>query len=168
MKRSIYDEIIQSKIFLIRGKKVMLDCDLAKLYGVETKYLIRQVRRHHERFPKEFLLLLTQQEVTNLKCQIGTSSWGGRRYLPYAFTEHGILMLSSVLNSKRAIQVNIQIMRTFMKLREILASHEKLREKIEAMERKYDAQFKGVFQAIKTLLNPSVKIKRRMIGFKPH
>ena len=145
----------------------MLDRDLAELYGVKTKHLTRQVRRNKDRFPPDFLLLLTPQELKNLRCQIGTSSWGGKRYLSYAFTEHGILMLSSVLNSKRAIQVNIQIMRTFAKLREMLASHKELRRKIEEMERKYDYQFKVVFKAIKELLEPSMKSKEP-IGFRPH
>jgi len=165
-KMPIPQEVIQSKIFIIRGKKVMLDRDLAELYGVETKYLTRQVRRNKERFPNEFLVTLTRQEVSILRCQIGTSSWGGQRYLPYAFTEHGILMLSSILNSKRAIQVNIQIMKTFIQLREMLASHKELRQKIEEMEKKYDHQFKVIFKAIKELLKPPQKLKEP-IGFRP-
>jgi len=165
-KQIVLQEVIQSRILLIRGKKVMLDKDLAELYEVETKNLTRQVRRHQDRFPSDFLLLLTRQEVTNLKCQIGTSSWGGKRKLPYTFTEHGILMLSSVLNSKRAIHVNIEIMRTFTKLREMAAGHKELRRKIEEMERKYDYQFKVVFKAIKELLAPPQKSKRP-IGFQP-
>ena len=159
-------EIIQSRIFFVRGKKVMLDRDLAELYGVETKYLTRQVRRNIDRFPSDFLLHLTQQEVANLKRHFGTSSWGGTRKLPFAFTEHGILMLSSVLNSKRAIQVNIQIMRTFTRLREMLANHKDLKQKIEKMEKKYDYQFKVVFEAIKKLLEPPQKPKEP-IGFRP-
>lgn len=143
----------------------MFDKDLAALYGVETKYLTRQVRRNLERFPEDFLLTLTKQEVANLRCQFGTSSWGGLRYRPFAFTEHGILMLSSVLNSKRALQVNIQIMRTFTKLREMLASHKELREKIEAMEKKYDHQFRIVFQAIRELLEPPPRRTKGPIGF---
>lgn len=162
----IPQEIIQNKILFIRGQKVMLDKDLAELYGVETKYLTRQVRRNIERFPREFLLTLTRQEVTNLRCQFGTSRWGGIRYLPYAFTEHGILMLSSVLNSKPAIQVNIQIMKTFIQLREILANHAELRDKIEEMEKHYDYQFKAVFKAIRKLLEPPKKSKKP-IGFHP-
>ncbi len=158
------EEIIQNKILLIRGRKVMLDKDLAELYGVETKHLTRQVRRNKDRFPVDFLLPLTQQEVANLKCHFGTSSWGGPRKLPYAFTEYGILMLSSVLNSKRAIQVNIQIMRTFAKLRELMIEHRDLREKIEKMEKKYDHQFQIVFEAIKRLLEPPTKSKGS-IGF---
>jgi hypothetical protein len=145
----------------------MLDRDLALLYGVETRYLTRQVRRHKERFPADFLLVLTQQEFAVLKCHFGTSSWGGTRKLPLAFTEHGILMLSSVLNSQRAIQVNIQIMRTFTKLRELMATHADLRRKIETMEKKYDHQFRIVFEAIKKLLEQPEKPKGR-IGFHPH
>ena len=159
-------EMIQSKIFLIRGKKVMLDRDLAELYGVKTEQLTRQVRRNRERFPDDFLLQLTKEEVTNLICHFGRSSWGGARKPPFAFTEHGILMLSSVLNSSRAIQVNVQIMKTFIQLREMLAGHKELRRKIEEMESKYDYQFKAVFQAIKELLNPSQKPKEP-IGFRP-
>ena len=157
-------EIIQGKILMIRGKKVMLDKDLAELYQIENKYLIRQVRRHISRFPSDFLLTLTQEELVNLRCQFGTSSWGGRRYLPYAFTEHGILMLSSVLNSKRAIQVNIEIMRTFTKIRELLNTHKGLKEKIEEMEKKYDKQFKIVFAAIRQLLD-TPKDTSKPIGF---
>ena len=159
-------EMIQSKIFLIRGKKVMLDRDLAELYGVKTEQLTRQVRRNRERFPDDFLLQLTKEEVTNLICHFGRSSWGGARKPPFAFTEHGILMLSSVLNSKRAVQVNIQIMRTFTKFREMLANHKELRQKIEEMENKYNYQFKVVFKAIKELLEPTMKPKRLM-GFQP-
>ncbi|VAX36808.1 FIG00898051: hypothetical protein [hydrothermal vent metagenome] len=160
----IAPEMIENKILLIKGQKVMLDRNLAELYGVETKQLTRQVRRNIDRFPSDFLLTLTQKEVTILKCQIGTSSWGGIRKLPFAFTEHGILMLSSVLNSKRAIQVNIQIMRTFTKLREMLSTHKDLKRKIESMEKKYDHQFQIVFETIKKLIDPPEKPKGR-IGF---
>lgn len=163
-KLIIAQEIIERKILLMRGKKMMLDRDLAELYGVETKYLTRQVRRNIDRFPSDFLLHLTQQEVANLKRHFGTSSWGGTRKLPFAFTEHGILMLSSVLNSKRAVQVNIQIMRTFTRLREMLAGHVELRRKVEEMEKKYDYQFKAIFDAIKKLLEPPEKPKNP-IGF---
>ncbi|MBI4367948.1 MAG: ORF6N domain-containing protein [Candidatus Omnitrophica bacterium] len=162
----IPQETIRNKILLLRGKKVMLDRDLAKLYGVETKHLTRQVRRNKSRFPADFLLTLITQEVANLKCQFGTSSWGGTRKPPFAFTEHGILMLSSILNSERAVQVNIQIMRTFTKLREMLTSHKELKRKIEEMEKKYDYRFKVVFKAIKELIESPRKFKRR-IGFHP-
>ncbi len=157
-------EIIQNKIYLIRDRKVMLDRDLAALYGVDTKQLTRQVRRNIERFPPTFLLNLTKKELVNLKCQFGTSSWGGTRKPPMAFTEHGILMLSSVINSKRAIQVNIQIMETFTKLRAILINHRELKLKIDEIEKKYDYQFKIIFDAIKKLFEPPEKPKER-IGF---
>ena len=158
-------EIIQSKIFLIRGKKVMLDRDLAELYGVETKQLKRAVKRNAFRFPVDFMFELTKQEYRALRYHFGTLKRGVHsKYLSYAFTEHGILMLSSVLNSKRAIQVNIQIMRTFTKLHEMLANHKELKQKIEEMEKKYDHQFKVVFNAIKELLKPPQK-SRGPIGF---
>ena len=142
----------------------MLDRDLAVLYGVETKYLKRQVNRNIERFPEDFIFQLTKEELDNLRCQFGTSSWGGIRYLPYAFTEQGVAMLSSVLKSKRAIQVNIQIMRAFIKLKEMLSTHKDLKQKIEEMEKKYDYQFKIVFDAIKQLLEPPV-VPKGKIGF---
>ena len=143
----------------------MLDRDLAELYGAETKYLTRQVRRNQERFPPDLLLVLTPQEVKILRCQIGTSSWGGQRYLPLVFTEHGILMLSSVLRSERAIQVNIQIMRTFTSLRQMLRSHRKLWQKIEEMEKTYDRQFKVVFEALRKLLEKPMERRKQKIGF---
>lgn len=154
IKALIPHTVIQNKILFLRGKKIMLDRDLAELYGVETKHLTRQVRRNRSRFPADFLLVLTRQEVANLKCHFGTSRWGGTRKLPFAFTDYGILMLSSVLNSERAVQVNIQIMRTFIKLREMLTSHKESKQKIEAMEKKYDSQFKVVFKTIKELIEP--------------
>ncbi len=157
-------EVIEGKIFTIRGKRVMLDKDLALLYGVETKMLNRALKRNIERFPEDFTFQLTKEELDDLRFHFGTSSWGGQRYLPYAFTENGVAMLSGILNSKRAIQANIQIMRTFTRLREIMASHKDLARKIEDMEKKYDYQFKVVFDAIKQLLEPPVKPKKR-IGF---
>lgn len=163
---SIVDKI-ESKIFKIRGKKVMLDKDLAELYGVETKQLTRQVRRNIERFPDDFMFLLTHQEVRNLRCQIGTSSYGGRRYLPYAFTEQGVAMLSSVLHSKRAIQVNVQIMRAFVNLRRVAVTYADLKRKIEEIEKKYDSQFGIVFKAIKILMEPLPQKSRPRIGFHP-
>jgi phage regulator Rha-like protein len=165
VKDLIPAERIESKIYLIRGQKVMLDRDLAELYGVLTAQLKRQVRRNIERFPKDFMLVLNKKEVDLLVCQFGIPSksfLGGA--MPFAFTEHGILMLSSVLNSKRAIQVNIQIMRMFTKLRRILATHEELRRKIEILEYKYDRQFKVVFDAIKALIKPPESRKNK-IGF---
>ncbi|MDP3661493.1 MAG: ORF6N domain-containing protein [bacterium] len=178
----IPDSRIESRIFFIRGKKVMLDRNLAELYGVETKTLNRAAKRNRLRFPPDFMFQLTKAEAdafsryqfgtlkknSNLKYQIGTSSYGGRRKLPYAFTEQGVAMLSSVLNSKRAIQVNIQIIRTFTKLRELIATNKELREKIEKLESKYNQQFRVVFEAIKQLLAPPEKPARK-IGFNlPH
>lgn len=149
-------ERIAQKIYRIRGQKVMLDSDLAELYDVETKTLNRAVKRNLTRFPEDFMFQLTPEEHENLRYQIGTSSseYGGRRYLPYAFTEQGIAMLSSVLRSERAVEVNIAIMRTFVKMRELMASHAELARKIEAMEKKYDEQFQDVFTIIKKMLIP--------------
>jgi len=155
---------IENKIFLIRGQKVMLDNDLAELYGVETKVLLQAVKRNLDRFPEDFMFILTKQEFKDLKSQIVTSSWGGRRYLPYTFTEQGVAMLSSILRSKRALYVNIQIMRTFTKLREIVSTHKDLQRKIEEMEKKYDQNFRVVFDAIKALLTMP-ESKTRKIGF---
>jgi hypothetical protein len=158
-------ERIEQAICLIRGQKVLLDADLAMLYGVEAKYLTRAVRRNAERFPKDFMFQLSKDEFADLKCQIGTSSsWGGRRYPPYAFTEQGVAMLSSVLRSKRAVQVNVEIMRTFVRLRGILSTHKELARKLDALENKYDRQFKVVFDAIRQLMTPPTQTQRRM-GF---
>ncbi len=161
-------ERITRSILLIRGHKVMLDADRAVLYGVETGALTRAVRRNFDRFPADFMFRLIKQEFEHLRCQFGTSSgWGGRRYPPYAFTEQGVAMLSSVLRSKRAVKVNIEIMRAFVQLREMLASHANLARKLSALERKYDAQFKVVFDAIRELMAPPPPKKRRQIGFAP-
>ncbi|MEK9180457.1 MAG: ORF6N domain-containing protein [Patescibacteria group bacterium] len=159
-------ERVVSKIFLIRGRKVMVDRDLAELYGVETKVLNQSVARNSRRFPGDFMFRLTKKEMETLRSQFVTSNngRGGRRYLPYAFTEQGVAMLSSVLNSERAIQVNIQIIRTFTKLREMLLAHKDLQRKVEAMEKKYDQRFRAVFDAIKQLLVEKEKPKRPM-GF---
>ncbi len=153
-------EIIQNKIYLIRGRKVMFDKDLSDLYGVLTKQLTRQVRRNMERFPEDFLIQLTREEFNGLKCQFGTSSWGGVRKLPLAFTEEGVAMLSGVLHSERAIRVNIQIMRTFTKLREMMTSHKDLARKIEELERKYDKKFVLIFEAIKRLIETPEKLPK--------
>ena len=155
---------ITKRIYHIRGQKVMLDRDLAELYGVKTKALKQAVSRNIDRFPKDFIFVLTNQEVRNLRSQVVTSSWGGSRYFPMAFTEQGVAMLSSVLKSDRAIQVNIQIMRIFTRFRQMLAGHKDLQKKIEAMEEKYDEQFRVVFEAIKQLLNEEEKPKKK-IGF---
>ena len=157
---------IEKAILLIRGQKVMLDADLAELYDVETKVLVQAVKRNLERFPEDFMFQLSQEEFAILRSQIVTSSdWGGRRYRPYAFTEQGVAMLSSVLHSRRAIQVNIEIMRAFIRLRQMLASHVELARKLDALEKKYDAQFKQVFEAIRQLMAPP-EPKRRPIGFR--
>jgi len=158
-------EKIERRIYLIRGQKVMLDQDLASLYEVETKVLVQAVKRNFDRFPEDFLFQLSKQEFTDLKSQIVTSSWGGRRTSPYAFTEHGVAMLSSVLKSKRAIQVNIEIVRAFVQLRQALASQDKLAEKLSGLERKYDRQFKVVFDAIREIMAPKPPPQRRRIGF---
>jgi phage regulator Rha-like protein len=158
-------ECIERSILLIRGHKVILDADLAALYGVETKQLIRAVKRNLPRFPDDFMFQLNEEEFENLRFHFGTSSqWGGRRYPPYAFTEQGVAMLSSVLRSKRAIQVNIEIMRAFVRLRRILASHADLARKLDSLEKKYDTQFKVVFDAIRELMKPP-ETKKRPIGF---
>ena len=158
-------ETIQRSIYVVRGQKVMLDSELAILYGVETKTLVRAVKRNQDRFPEDFMFQLQDPEWENLRYQIGTSSsWGGRRFAPYVFTEQGVAMLSSVLNSARAVQVNIGIMRAFVKLRQMLASNAELARKLAAMEKKYDAQFKVVFDAIRQLMSPPEKPKRE-IGF---
>jgi len=168
MPDAISVEVIATKILLIRGKRVMLDKDLAKLYEVDTSQLTRQVRRNIDRFPEDFMFQLTKQELRNLICQFGTSSWGGTRKLPYAFTEQGVAMLSGVLHSKRAVQVNIQIMRAFIQLKRMLLTNVGLKRKIEEMERKYDKHFVIVFQAIKQLLEPSPVKEKRIIGFQTH
>ena len=158
-------ELIASKIYFIRNMKVMLDRDLAELYEVETKALKQAVRRNIDRFPADFMFELTKDEYQSLRSQIVTLKRGQHsKYAPFAFTEHGVLMLSSVLNSERAIQVNIQIVRTFTKLREMLSTHKDLKRKIESMEKKYDEQFQIVFEAIKQLLSEEDKPKKK-IGY---
>src|SRR3972149_1431666 len=160
-------EIIVNKIYVLRGRKVMLDSDLADLYQVQTKELNRQVRRNINRFPSDFMFQLALEEASNLRSQIviSSSSYGGRRYLPLAFTEQGVAMLSSVLHSKRAVQVNIEIMRAFVKLRRLLSTHKALARKLQEMEKKYDSQFQVVFQAIRQLMAPPDPPKKRRIGF---
>lgn len=160
-------ERIENCIYLLRGQRVMLDDDLAMLYEVETKTLNRAVKRNLRRFPEDFMFQLSAKEFENLRYQFGTSRWGGRRYPPYAFTEQGVAMLSSVLNSKRAIQVNIEIMRAFVRLRQMLGSNAELARKLAALEKKYDAQFRVVFDAIRELMTPPVPKKKRSIGFAP-
>ncbi|MEK7473399.1 MAG: ORF6N domain-containing protein [Patescibacteria group bacterium] len=160
-------ERIEQRIYLIRGKKVMLDRDLAELYGVKTHVLNQAVKRNIKRFPEDFMFKLSLDEAQNLISQfvISSSGWGGRRHVPLAFTEQGIAMLSSVLKSERAILVNIQIIRTFTKLREMISENDYLRRKLEAMEMQYDEQFKIVFDALRRVLTVEDEPKSE-IGFK--
>lgn len=156
---------IEQSILMIRGHKVILDFVLANLYGVETKNLNKAVKRNLDRFPEDFMFQLTPKEFTVLRFQFGTSKKrGGTRYLPLAFTEQGVAMLSSVLNSPRAVRVNVQIMRTFVRLRQMLISHEDLAKKLQAIEKKYDGQFKVIFDAIRQLMLPQ-RSSPRKIGF---
>ena len=160
------ERILQS-IMVIRGEKVILDADLAGLYGVETGALVRAMKRNIERFPSDFMFQLSDEEWENLRCQFGiSSSWGGRRTAPFAFTEQGVAMLSSVLRSERAIAVNIQIVRAFVQLKRMLATHADLAKKIESLEKKYDSQFRAVFDAIRELMAPQENLKKQPIGFK--
>jgi len=164
-KLSVPAERIERAILFVRGYKVMLDRDLAELYGVTTGNLNKAVNRNLDRFPDDFMFLLTEEEFKNLKFHFGTSSWGGTRKLPRAFTEQGVAMLSSVLRSKRAVQVNVEIMRAFVRLREMLASNVALARKLAALEKKYDEQFKVVFDAIRALMTPNTEKSRKKIGF---
>lgn len=170
MNTAISIEQITSKILEVRAKKVMMDSDLAQLYGVETKYLTRQVRRNIKRFPEDFMFKLTRDEYRFLRCQNVTLKRGAHsKYLPYVFTEQGVAMLSSVLNSEKAIHVNVLIMRAFVKLREFIVTHRELAVKIKELERKYakhDEKIIMIFEAIQQLLRPSIKEKPR-IGFQP-
>ena len=167
-KPNVSAAAIESKIYTIRGQKMILDHDLAELYGVSTKALKQAVKRNLERFPSDFMFLLTYQEFANLRSQFVTSSfseWGGTRYRPMAFSEQGVAMLSSVLRSSRAVQVNIEIMRAFVRLRKMLASNAQLAGKLDALEKKYDAQFKVVFEAIRQLMAPPDRPPKK-IGFR--
>lgn len=161
-------EVVERHIYVIRGHKVMIDSDLADLYEVTTSNLNKAVKRNIDRFPEDFMFRLTDEEAQSLTFQSGiskTGGRGGRRYLPYAFTQEGVAMLSSVLNSDRAVQVNISIMRAFVKLREIILSNTELTKKLELMEKKTDARFKVVFDAIRKLMQPQIKTRSR-IGFR--
>lgn len=182
-KSIISRERIESCIYLLRGQKVMLSMDLAKIYGVETRIFNQAVKRNIKRFPEDFMFQIAWEEAQNLRSQSvasnpdGTSSSRSQivtlkrgrniKYRPYAFTEQGVAMLSSVLNSKRAIRVNIEIMRTFVRLRQMLASNTDLARKLAALEKKYDTQFKVVFDAIRELMTPPEPKKKRSIGFAP-
>ena len=165
-KKQIVEQI-ESRMFLIRGQKVMLSLHLAELYEVETRILVRAVKRNIERFPEDFMFQLNTEEFAILKSQIGISSWGGVRTAPYAFTEQGVSMLSSVLRSTRAIQVNVEIMRAFVRLRQMLSSNAELSRKLATLEKKYDIQFMAVFEAIRELMTPLEVKKKRPIGFAP-
>lgn len=177
MSELLPQEVIEQKIFLIRGQKVMIDKDLAKLYGVSTTRLNEQVRRNLRRFPKDFMFQLTEKEVlfiqstmSNLRSHFAISSWGGRRYLPHVFTEQGVAMLSSVLNSERAIDVNIVIMRVFVKLRHIISTNKELVHKLTELEHKvgkHDEDIKLIFEAIRQLMEPPPEKPKPRIGFHP-
>jgi phage regulator Rha-like protein len=172
-------ELIERRIYLIRNQKVMLDVDLADLYQVPTKRLNEAVKRNQDRFPEDFMFQLTKEEaeslrsqfvISNLRSQIATSSYGGRRYLPYAFTEHGVAMLSSVLNSARAVQMNILIIRAFIKLRDLLATHKDLAarmEKLEATQKKHGSVITILAEEIDHLKKPAPLPPKRRIGFDP-
>jgi hypothetical protein len=157
-------ERVERLVIVVRGHQVILDKDLAALYGVTTGNLNKAVSRNAERFPQDFMLQLTPEELSDLKFHFGTSSWGGTRKPPRAFTEQGVAMLSSVLRSPRAVQVNIEIMRAFVRLRQMLQQNAELARKLAALERKYDGQFRMVFDAIRELMDPPAKTRRR-IGF---
>ena len=154
-------ERIAAQVYLIRGVSVMLDADLAALYGVETKVLNQAVARNKERFPEDFMFQLSKGEFDDLRSQLVTSSWGGRRYLPRAFTQESVAMLSSVLRSKRAVMVNIAVMRTFVRLRQMLATNEELARKVT----QHDRQIALLFRHVQELLRPPEPAKKRPIGF---
>lgn len=163
---AVVTEQIANSIILIRGQKVLLDMDLAQLYGVETRVLVQAVRRNPERFPDDFMFQLTKGEFDNLRSQsVISRHWGGRRYPPYAFTEQGVAMLSSVLRSEQAARVNVEIMRAFVQLRALLASNRDLAIRLDELEQRYDAQFKVVIDAIRQLMQPPAQPKRGM-GFR--
>ena len=156
---------VERTIQQMRGQNVMLDADLAAMYGVDTRELVRAVRRNLARFPADFMFRLNRREFENLRSHFGTSSsWGGRRHLPYAFTEQGVAMLSSVLRSSRAVRVNIEIMRVFVRMRHLAQSNAELARKIDRLERKYDGQFNVVFEAIRGLMMPS-PVPQKRIGY---
>ena len=160
-------ELIEKRIVAVRGHRVMLDSDLAPLYGVTTFNLNKAVKRNRDRFPPDFLFQLTDAEAEDLRFQIGISrqdGWGGRRYMPFAFTEQGVAMLSSVLRTPHAVRVNVAIMRAFVRLREMILSNKDLAQRLEALEKKYDGRFKKVFDAIRTLMTPPAP-PHRTIGF---
>ena len=164
-------EVVVSKIVVVRGQRVIITQDLAELYGVEAKVLMQAVKRNADRFPSDFMFLLTDQEFINLKSQNVTSSWGGLRKMPFAFSEQGVAMLSSVLRSERAVSVNIEIMRAFVQMRTMIDSNRELARKVAKLEAEYDEQFSAVFQAIRQLMDDKAENKaklsksKRKIGF---
>jgi hypothetical protein len=158
-------ELVEKAILMIRGEKVILDADLAALYGVTTSRLNEQVKRNQDRYPEDFAFHLTEQEAVSLRSQFAISkNRGGRRYLPYAFTEHGAIMAANVLNSKRAVEASVQVVRAFIRLRQLLASNVELAGKLSELERKYDAQFRVVFDAVRQLMTPA-EPKRKQTRF---
>jgi hypothetical protein len=160
-------QVIQQRIFDIRGMRVMVDFHLAELYGIETKVLKQAVKRNIDRFPEDFMIEMTQKEWDILRSQFVTSSWGGSRYLPYAFTEQGVAMLSSVLRSPRAVEMNISIMRAFVMMRRMITGYEELRERIEELEKQSEAQFEELYLAMAELLRHKQEVSkpRKPIGF---
>ncbi len=174
--KELTEDVISKKTYVIRTQKVMLDSDLAKLYAVETKVFNQAVKRNIERFPSDFMFQLTEEEYRNLRSQIVTSSWGGRRTLPHAFSEHGILMLSSVLNSRVAIQVNIQIIRVFTKMRMLVGTHQDILLKLERLEKQFiqqnhkqnkqESEIQAIFNYLKQFLVQEEENPRPQIGFK--
>jgi hypothetical protein len=163
------NDSIAGLIITIRDKKALLDADLATLYGVRTKALNQAIKRNRNRFPDDFMFQLTEEEFADLRSQVVTSkiSRGGRRYLPYAFTEHGALMAANILRSPRAVQTSIAVVRAFLRLRSLALSVEQLTDKMAALESKYDTQFQAVFETVRRLLEPPTDEKRRQIGFRP-
>ena len=159
------EELVISNIYTLRNQRVMLDFDLANIYGIGTKVLKQAVKRNIQRFPEDFMFELTQEEFSNLRSQIVTSSWGGSRYAPFAFTEHGAVMLASVLNSEKAIKVSIFVVRTFVKLRQTLSNYQTISERIDDLENKYDHELGRVFEAIEQL-SAEKNTPRVPIGFK--
>lgn len=157
---------LEGLIRTVRRERIILDSDLAKLYGTETKVLVQAIKRNFNRFPRDFMFQLTRGEFDSLRSQIVTSKGrGGRRHLPYAFTEHGVIMAANILNSERAVQVSVHIVRAFVQLRQMQLASSELRDKVDALEKKYDGQFKVVFMAIRKLMSPPLT-KTRQIGFR--
>lgn len=163
-KSIIPDERIEQQIYFLRGHKVLISTDLATLYEVEPRVLVQAVKRNNERFPEDFMFQLTEQEFAELRSLARIGKWGGSRTPPYAFTEQGVAMLSTVLKSQRAINVSIQIMRTFVRMRQMLSSYEDLARKLDSLEKKYDSHFRTVFEAIRQLMEPP-NPKKKQIGF---